>query len=214
MRIEYVNFIPLFHADKDKPTLFEIKNKISMDTIIFGVVPSALIIIFVLIIGMISYVWHKRQLHHQKDTIKILKLLQSKMATDNTIESRKHLISVVKEAFPQLNQSIKVPSKGATSGQSFRIEGDGEDEPDFGGDTEFDVKESSTNKEQPPDVYTTYDIAITSNDEISDLLASFVCESVRATIQQKRDQHLAAKVVKDVAEIVGQKQMMDKQLSL
>lgn len=203
MRNEYINFIPLFHADKDNPTLFEIKERISMDTIIVGVVPSALIVIIVVIIGLMGCVWHKQQMHYRKDTMKILKLLQSKMATDNTVESRKELISVVKKAFPQLDQSIKVPSKGS-SGQSFRIEGDGADMPDFGGDIEVDVKESSTNK---PDVYTTY--TVTSNDEISKLLASFICESVQATIQQSHDQYLAVKVAKDVVEIVGQKQMME-----
>ena len=209
MRNEYINFIPFFHADKDKPTLFEIRERISMDTIIVGVVPSALILITVAVIGIIGCVWHKQQMHNQSDTMNILKLLQSKMATDNTIESRKQLISVMKEAFPQLDQNKKALSKGA-SGQSFRIEGDGADMPDFGRDIELDVKESaSTNKEQPSDVSTTYDITVTSNDEISDLLACFVCESVRATIQQNHDQHLAAKVVKDVAEIVGQKQMME-----
>ena len=138
------------------------------------------------------------------------------MATETSIEIRKQLISVMREAFPQLDPRKKVNFGTQTSHGSIKttfrqpssqISRSAEDMPDCAGDIELDETMNEKIIIRPPSYETAVSTMAADELELTNLLASFVSDSVRATLQQDHNPQLAAKVEEGVTEVVVQRQM-------
>ena len=79
--------------------------------------------------------------------------------------------------------------------------------PDCAGDIELDETMNEKIIIRPPSYETAVSTMAADELELTNLLASFVSDSVRATLQQDHNPQLAAKVEEGVTEVVVQRQM-------
>ena len=224
----------LLHVAKDQPTLFEkiSTNKI----IIIGSVPGTIILVITIVIGLVCCIWHKQTLNHRfkcfmfKNTSEVLDTLQEHLEKKQHIELsiKKKLIALVRAGIPLLDpEKNKSVSKidgtqiSQLSNQVSHRDGDStgynNDHPDCP-DHEFKCTAELQNQnvmrnninhmlQAPP----SYEAAISQTEismepELVDLLAGFVCDSVRATMHQDHNPELANHVEREVTGHVYQRQ--------
>ena len=230
--LQYHNIIIII--DKDRPTLR--KDILSMTAIIvIGAVPGTICLVITIVIGLGCCIWHKQTLDYRvecqmvKNTAKYLNTLKEhfeKKEDEIDIAVKEKLIHLVKAGIPQLNPDKKTktaqfsiygtqtngdpstmnPLKSQTS---HRLE----EETDC---PKFDETTRTRTGSEVPNHHTllappSYEAAISqtgreAQEELMNLVASFVSDSVRATLHQDHDPELANQVERKVKVHVLQRQ--------